>query len=187
MPFLPLSFLLTMRKIIHKTLGIYTCFGCIVRVKRKQCFMKITFFGTHNILTLFLLWTSRFTILKGFGSCMLEKESFVYLHRPFSSWKCWLTSLFILKDHVHESKNMSCFLALVPYGQQGVRVSIPLKYGAYPLSIAMVPPETITIMDVTKTSREVTHPSTVLAQAHLTSNAWSIQTTTKLMACELPR
>ena len=60
---------------------------------------------------------------------------------------------------------------LVPYGQQGVRVSIPLEYGAYPLSIAMVPPETITIMDVTRTSREVTHPSTVLAQARLTSNA----------------
>ena len=59
--------------------------------------------------------------------------------------------------------------ALVPYGQQGVRVSIPLESGAYPLSIAMAPPETITIMDVTRTSREVTHPSTVLAQARLTA------------------
>ena len=26
----------------------------------------------------------------------------------------------------------------MPYSQQGVRVSIPLEYGAYPLSIAMV-------------------------------------------------
>ena len=59
----------------------------------------------------------------------------------------------------------------MPYGQQGVRVSILLEYGAYPLLIAMVPPETIIIMDVTMTSREVTHPSNVLAQARLTSNA----------------
>ena len=68
----------------------------------------------------------------------------------------------------------------MPYGQQGVRVSIPLEYGAYLLSIAMAPPETITIMDVTetitimdvtRTSQKVTYPSTVLAQACLTSNA----------------
>ena len=59
----------------------------------------------------------------------------------------------------------------MPYNQQGVQVSIPLEYGAYPLSLAMAPPETITIMDVTRTSREVTHPSIVLAQARLTSNA----------------
>ena len=46
------------------------------------------------------------------------------------------------------------------------------------ISTKMLPPETI------KTSRDVPHPSTALALARLTSNAWSIQTPTKLMLCE---
>ena len=60
-------------------------------------------------------------------------------------------------------------LELPPSGQQGERLSVRLEYGIYPQKCS--PPETITTMDVTKTSREVTHPSTALAQARLTSNA----------------
>ena len=91
--------------------------------------------SSHSLIhsSPFVSFSSFVSVAPSFGS--LRFQQIVLLRSPpISLLFMALRSLLLLICFP-----LITFLALVPYGQQGVRVSIPLEYGAYPLSIAMPP------------------------------------------------